>query len=168
MKRSRRSRVPATSGLAREASLQKSTGMFCRGRMLCEDVTGQWTGHLNCPERQLAPHHVGGLEPFRSLEQVKLDHLALIQAAITVFLNSGKVHEHILPGGPLNEAIPLGSIEPFHCTLLSHNSTPFASAQRSLSATAGVHERNPPVPFCVDSFVVRLSFGNFPLNSCTN
>src|SRR5690349_14878604 len=77
------------------------------------------------------------LEAFRPLEEIELDLFALVQGAIAVFLDGGEMDEHVLPGGPLNEAVSFGSIKPFHCTLLSHNSTPFASAQVSNPPAAG-------------------------------
>ena len=80
---------------------------------------------------RLAADDVSRLKSFRPPQEVELNRFALVQTTITVFLDGGEMHEYILPGRPLNEAISLGSIEPFHCTLLSHNSTPFDSAQVS-------------------------------------
>ena len=60
------------------------------------------------------------LEPFWSLQQIKLHRLALIQRTVSVFLDGGEMHEHILSGGTLDETIPLSPVEPFYCSFLSH------------------------------------------------
>jgi len=65
--------------------------------------------------------HVGGLEAFRSLGEVELDGLALIQAAISVLLDRREMHEYILARGPLDESVTFGSVEPLDCPFLSHN-----------------------------------------------
>src|SRR3954462_13492639 len=65
-------------------------------------------------------HNVPCLEALGTFQQVELDHLALVQRAIPVLLNSGEVNEHIFAGRPLDEAKTLGTVEPVHCTLLSH------------------------------------------------
>src|SRR4051812_23631492 len=81
-----------------------------------EGVTDGWfpAGRLN------GSHHVPCLEALGPFQQVELDHLALIQCAIPILLDSGEVNEHIFAGRPLDEAKTFGSVEPLHCTLLSH------------------------------------------------
>ena len=69
----------------------------------------------------LYAHDVRGLEAFRSLGEVELDGLALIQAPVSALLDSRKMHKNILARGPLNETIALGSVKPLYCTFLSHN-----------------------------------------------
>ncbi len=70
-------------------------------------------------------HNIGGLEAFRTFEQVELYKLAFVQTTIAIFLNRGEVNEHVFPGGPLDETITFGPIEPLHCTLLSHRTYSF-------------------------------------------
>src|SRR5690349_8049727 len=82
---------------------------------------------------QLSSDDVRRLQALRSLKDFEFYCLAFVQGPIAIFLDDGEMDEHVLPGRPLDEAITLGSIEPLHCTLLSHNSTPFASAQVSNS-----------------------------------
>src|SRR5206468_9944986 len=65
-------------------------------------------------------HDVACLKSFRTFEQVELHALALIQSAIAVLLDGGEMHEDVFAGGPLDEAKPFGSVEPLHCSLLSH------------------------------------------------
>ena len=60
------------------------------------------------------------LEPFWSLQQIKLHRLALIQRTVSVFLDGGEMHEHILSGGALDKTIALSPVEPFYCSFLSH------------------------------------------------
>src|SRR5206468_13058298 len=73
-------------------------------------------------------HDVACLKSFRTFEQVELHALALIQSAIAVLLDGGEMHEDVFAGGPLDEAKPFGSVEPLHCSLLSHKLllSPFA------------------------------------------
>src|SRR5436309_14452607 len=65
-------------------------------------------------------HDVACLKSFRTFEQVELHALAVIQGAIAVLLDGGEMHEDVFAGGPLDEAKPFGSVEPLHCSLLSH------------------------------------------------
>src|SRR4051812_6444405 len=74
-----------------------------------------------CVARRLGAHNVCSLEALRSLGEVELDGLALIQAPISVFLDSGEMHKNVLARGPLNEPVALGSVKPLNCTFLSHN-----------------------------------------------
>ena len=67
-----------------------------------------------------APYDVRRLEALGAFEEIELHRLAFIQAAVAVLLDGGEVNENISPGGPLDEAVTFGSIEPLHCTLLSH------------------------------------------------
>ncbi len=48
----------------------------------------------------LNAHDVGGLEAFWSFSKVELYCLALVQAAISIFLDSREMHEHVLARGP--------------------------------------------------------------------
>jgi len=70
--------------------------------------------------------NVCGLEAFRSLGEVELHCLALIQASVSVLLDSREMNEHILARGTLDESVTFGSVKPLDCTFLSHNLTPFA------------------------------------------
>jgi len=70
-------------------------------------------------------HNIGGLEAFGTFEQIELYKFAFIQTTIAIFLNGGEMDEHVFPGGPLDETITFGPIEPLHCTLLSHRTYSF-------------------------------------------
>src|SRR5947207_6875832 len=70
--------------------------------------------------RNLAAADVRCLKAFRPLQQIELNRLALVKAAIAIFLNSGEVNKNIFARGPLNKHIALGPVEPLYCTLLSH------------------------------------------------
>src|SRR5438876_422742 len=76
-------------------------------------------------ERELHANDVCRLESLRTLEQVKLHHLAFVQRAVAVLLDSGEMDENVLSRGPLDEAVAFGSIEPFHCSFLSHETDSF-------------------------------------------
>src|SRR6266850_3256672 len=72
------------------------------------------------PVKLNGAHDVACLEALGAFEQIELHGLALVQSAITVLLNGGEMHEYVFAGGPLDEAKTLGSVEPLHCSLLSH------------------------------------------------
>src|SRR5215467_10683861 len=76
-------------------------------------------------------NYVAGLIALGTFEQVELDSLSFIQCAVAIFLNGGEMYEHVLAGGALDKSITLGSVEPLHCTLLSHRNTPFASVAKN-------------------------------------
>jgi hypothetical protein len=61
------------------------------------------------------------LEPLGALQQIEFHGFALVQRAIAVLLDGGKMNEDIFPGGALDKSIPFRPVEPLHCTLLSHN-----------------------------------------------
>jgi len=69
----------------------------------------------------LYAHDVSGLEAFGTLGEVELDGLALIQAAVSVFLDGREMHEHIFARRTLDESVALGSVKPLDSTFLSHN-----------------------------------------------
>ena len=77
----------------------------------------------------LYAHDVRSLEAFRSLGEVELNGLALVQAPVSALLDSRKMYKNILARGPLNETIALGSVKPLYCTFLSHN--PLLSNKKS-------------------------------------
>jgi hypothetical protein len=60
------------------------------------------------------------LESFRAFQQIELHGLALVQGAVTVFLDCGKMYEHIFPRGALDKTVPLSPIEPLDCAFFSH------------------------------------------------
>ena len=70
--------------------------------------------------RRLRADDVGRLKAFGAFQQIKLNGLALVQGAVAVFLDRGKVYEHIFPRRALDESISLRPVEPLHCTFLSH------------------------------------------------
>jgi len=61
-----------------------------------------------------ATHNVCGVESFGALLAFELHRIALVQGLVSIFLDSGKVYEHILPGGTLDESVSFRSIEPLH------------------------------------------------------
>ena len=79
------------------------------------------TGWASVSRRRLGAHNVCCLESLRSLGEVELDGLALIQAPVSILLDSGEMHKNVLARGPLNEPVTLGSVKPLHSTFLSHN-----------------------------------------------
>ena len=55
-------------------------------------------GSVSGREADLAAADVCGLKALRAFQKVKLYHLALIEGAITVFLDGGEVDEHVFAG----------------------------------------------------------------------
>lgn len=75
--------------------------------------------------RRLGADDVCRLEAFGAFEQVKLHGLTFVQRTVAVFLDCGKVYEHIFPRRALDKSVSLRPIEPLHCAFLSHGKTPF-------------------------------------------
>src|ERR1039458_9295857 len=90
-------------------------------------------------------HDVARLEALRAFEQIELDSLAFVQRAVTVLLDGGEMHEHILARGALDKSVSFRPVEPLHSTLLSHKETPFPSSLRIiLPSLAGLPDRGSP------------------------
>jgi hypothetical protein len=66
---------------------------------------------------------VGGLKAFRALGEVELHSFSLIQAAISILLDSREMYEDILAGGALDESVTFGAVKPLDSTFLSHNNS---------------------------------------------
>src|SRR5215471_9330075 len=60
------------------------------------------------------------LKALRALLYFEFHRLTFIQGFVTVHLNGGEVHKHILSGLALDEPVALRSIEPLHCSLFLH------------------------------------------------
>ena len=75
--------------------------------------------------RDLRADDVGRLKAFGAFQQVKLHGLALVEGAVAVFLNRGKVYKHIFPRGALDESVALRPVEPLYCPFLSHGKNSF-------------------------------------------
>jgi hypothetical protein len=71
--------------------------------------------------RRLDARDVCGLESLGALRDIELYGFALVQAAISRFLNGGKMYENILARRALDETEALGSIEPLDCAFFSQN-----------------------------------------------
>jgi hypothetical protein len=69
--------------------------------------------------------YVGGVESFGALLALEFDGFAFIERLVAVHLDGGKMDEDIFTAGTLNESVALGSIEPFHDTLLFHTLSPW-------------------------------------------
>jgi len=82
------------------------------------------------PQVWLCADHVGRLEAFRAFQKIKFYGFALVQGAIAVLLDCGKVYEHIFPGRALDKSISLRPIEPLHSTFLSHGYYSFHQSRR--------------------------------------
>src|SRR5262245_9053686 len=65
---------------------------------------------------------VGGLLSLRTLDDVKFHRLTLGEGAESASLDRRVVDEDVLLARPLDEAVPLGVVEPFHHPGLTHAS----------------------------------------------
>src|SRR5216684_2203373 len=72
------------------------------------------TGILGC---RLDSLNVLSLPALRALGHVELHGLPLLEAAESASLNSGEMHEYILPILTADEAIAFGVVNPLHCSL---------------------------------------------------
>lgn len=88
--------------------------------------------------------YVGRLEALGALQQVKLHRFALVERAIAVFLNSGKMHKYVFSGGALDKAISFRPVKPLDCPLLSHKNS-FRLVKYSSAAFAEVRKANNPL-----------------------
>ena len=76
--------------------------------------------YIPCKNALGAAHDICGIEALGTLLAFKFDCFPLVQRPIPILLNGREVDEYIFSGGPLNEPISLGSIEPFHNAMFSH------------------------------------------------
>src|SRR5215212_3577516 len=63
---------------------------------------------------RLDPRDVCGVQSFRAALDLEFHHLTFRKAFETVHLDRGKMHEDVLAAFLLNEAVPLGVIEPLN------------------------------------------------------
>jgi hypothetical protein len=68
--------------------------------------------------------NIRGLQALRSLLDIELHLIALVQRSVTFTPYRLEVDEHVLAVLTGDEAITLGSVEPFHCSLF-HGTIPF-------------------------------------------
>jgi hypothetical protein len=75
------------------------------------------------------------LETFGALDAFKLNGLALIQGAISVFLDHRVMDEYVLACAALNESVTFCAVKPLNCSLFSHNVllSPLSQALESLA-----------------------------------
>lgn len=64
--------------------------------------------------------YVFRLQSFGALLDLELHFRAFVQRTIAIRLNRGKVNEHIVAAGPLDESIALRGIKPFHYAFFLH------------------------------------------------
>ena len=95
-------------------------------------------GFLTVHAIALDPYYIGSLEALGPLQQVEFDGLTLIERAIAILLNGGKMNKDIFAGGTLDKTVSLRPVEPLYCTFLSHKETPFASAKNISGVRRGV------------------------------
>ena len=87
----------------------------------------------------LGPINVFGLQTLGTLLYLEFHFRALFKRAVARHLNRGKVHEHILAAGALDEAIAFGGVKPFHNTLFSHYfKSPISFPANSLMAGTSI------------------------------
>src|SRR6266581_3129283 len=91
-------------------------------RSWTQPTYSEWSGE----GRALDAHDVRGVEPFVPLLHFELHHLTLGERLEAVHLNRREVHEHVFAAFLLNEAVPLGVIEPLHLAL-DHDPPPAES-----------------------------------------
>ena len=100
--------------LAREEEYVEAALKLChvaQSRVVPEDVL---------LETVLSGGNLFGLEAFRPPIYHKGDVHAFFQRAITARFDRGKVHKHILPVAPCDEAVSFTGIEPLYGSCLFH------------------------------------------------
>src|SRR5580692_3737578 len=64
--------------------------------------------------------YVGRAQALGALLALELHRFTLVQGLVSLFLNRGKVNEHIFPARTLNESVSLCPVEPLHYALFLH------------------------------------------------
>jgi len=70
--------------------------------------------------RGLTARDVLGLQTLGARLDFELNLRSFIQGSVSVHLNRTEMNENILTAGPLDKAIALGGVKPFHYTFFSH------------------------------------------------
>src|ERR1700712_5343953 len=71
---------------------------------------------LRCYSNCLRNANVLSLPALRSLDDVELNRLTLLQRTEAVALNRGVMDENVLSGGAAQKSKTLGVVKPFHCS----------------------------------------------------
>jgi hypothetical protein len=98
------------------------TGCFLGFRRRHTALRVQWERELSksAVPRVLALGNFFGLQAFGAFNQIELDFLSLIQAAISIPLDCSEVNKDIVrPVGHCDEAKALGIVEPLHGSCLA-------------------------------------------------
>ena len=74
-------------------------------------------------QKRLERLDIFSLQALRTLGDVELHRLALLQALETAGLNSREMHENVLAGLPANKAVTFGVVKPLYCSLFCHVDT---------------------------------------------
>jgi hypothetical protein len=64
--------------------------------------------------------YVLSLKAFRTLDDVELDLVTLVERLETFRLDCGMVYEDVTPGSTADKAVTLLVAKPLHCSLFSH------------------------------------------------
>jgi hypothetical protein len=96
--------------------------------------------------RRLSADDVGRLKALGAFQQIKLYGLTLIQGAVAVLLDCGKVYEHIFPRRALDKSISFRPVEPLYCTFLSHGKYSFHQSRRIVPQILGLRLDRPKPP----------------------
>src|ERR1035438_3653691 len=65
-------------------------------------------------------HHIGGLRPFLAVNDLKLNHIAFLQAFVALAGQRAVVHEYVWAILTADEAKPLRIVEPFYGSFQFH------------------------------------------------
>jgi len=103
-------------------------------------------GGLSNGSQILCADYVCRLKALGALEQVKLHGLAFIQRAVAVFLNCREVYKHIFSCRALDKSVSFRSVEPLHCTFLSHGNYSFHQSRRMILQILGLLRIDPKPP----------------------
>ena len=88
--------------------------------------------------------NLDGIQAFGALLDFKLHALALVEGAVAVGHDGREMHEYILAGGALDEAISLGTVEPLYNSLLFHAVSPQIPLRFVYEMQPNAELRQPP------------------------
>jgi hypothetical protein len=83
-----------------------------------------YRSRLGTTQSGLQRLNVGSLQALGAADNLEFNGLPLIQRAIAVRLNRGKMDENVLSALALDESKALTGIKPLHCTLFFHRCVP--------------------------------------------
>jgi hypothetical protein len=149
---------------AEHTTSHTATGKDLRSPIRCQRRNGGAQGKLMCRGREFRDRF--SLRPLRSLHDLELDAVALIQRAKTAPIDGRVVDEYVRAIVLGNKAIPLLIVKPFHGTSchcghppdMGEHGAATAARRRLKTALASVY------PYAVPFNLTEITYCSLPCN----